>query len=138
MARVPEEVDGPVPGEVLADGSERRLRLLPERRDVEGEGLVKSPVAEVRLLQRDGVEHRPARVDVLAVPAGGPLDHLGRAVDRGDRSRRQPLADQETATPWPQPTSSRRSAGRTSSVSTAQTNRSEPCPPCPSNSISRP
>src|SRR5215210_7430375 len=31
----------------------------------------------------------------------------------------------ETATPWPQPTSSRRSAGRTSRVPTAQTNRSD-------------
>jgi hypothetical protein len=34
----------------------------------------------------------------------------------------------ETATPWPQPTSSRRSAGRTSRVSTAQTNRSDALP----------
>jgi hypothetical protein len=34
----------------------------------------------------------------------------------------------ETATPWPQPTSSRRSAGRTSKVSTAQTNRSDALP----------
>ena len=33
-------------------------------------------------------------IDVLAVPSRGHLDHLGRAVDRGDRSRRQPLADQ--------------------------------------------
>jgi len=37
----------------------------------------------------------------------------------------------ETATPWPQPTSSRRSAGRTSSVSTAQTNRSDALPAMP-------
>src|SRR5688572_32962745 len=28
VARVPEEVDSPIPGEVLADGTERRLRLL--------------------------------------------------------------------------------------------------------------
>src|SRR4029453_8867808 len=34
----------------------------------------------------------------------------------------------ETATPWPQPTSSRRSAARTSRVSTAQTNRSDALP----------
>src|SRR3954471_11280408 len=94
MARVPEEVDGPVPGEVLADGTERRLRLLPEGSDVEGEDLVEAPIAEVGLLQRDGLEHSPARVDVLAVPPRCHLDHLGRAVDRGDRSRRQPLAEQ--------------------------------------------
>ena len=37
----------------------------------------------------------------------------------------------ETATPWPQPTSSRRSAGRTSRVSTAQTNRSDALPATP-------
>src|SRR3954466_2091904 len=94
MARVPEEVDGPVPGEVLADGTERRLRLLPEGSDVEGEDLVEAPIAEVDVLQPDGLEHRPARVDVLAVPPRGHLDHLRRAVDRGDRSGRQPLADQ--------------------------------------------
>src|SRR6187200_1879053 len=79
---------------MLADGTERRLRLLPEGSDVEGEDLVEAPIAEVRVLQRDGLEHSPARVDVLAVPPRGHLDHLGRAVDRGDRSRRQPLADQ--------------------------------------------
>src|SRR3954471_22985088 len=94
VARVPEEVDGSIPGEVLADGTERRLRLLPEGSDVEGEDLVEAPIAELRVLQRDGLEHSPARVDVLAVPPCGHLDHLGRAVDRGDRSRRQPLADQ--------------------------------------------
>ncbi len=37
----------------------------------------------------------------------------------------------ETATPWSQPTSSRRSAGRTSRVSTAQTNRSDALPAMP-------
>src|SRR4051794_10170563 len=37
----------------------------------------------------------------------------------------------ETATPWPQPTSSRRSVGPTSSVSTAQTNRSDALPAMP-------
>src|SRR4051812_44787529 len=37
----------------------------------------------------------------------------------------------ETATPWPQPTSSRRSAGPTSRVSTAQTNRSDALPATP-------
>src|SRR5918995_7523325 len=37
----------------------------------------------------------------------------------------------ETATPWPHPTSSRRSPGRTSRVSTAQTNRSDALPAMP-------
>src|SRR3954449_9195510 len=99
MARVPEEVDGPIPGEVLADGTERRLRLLPEGSDVEGEDLVEAPIAQVRVLQRGGLERSPARVDVLAVPPLRHLDHLGRAVDRGDRSRRQPLADQRDRDP---------------------------------------
>src|SRR3954451_14888150 len=94
VARVPEEVDGSIPGEVLAYGAERRLRPVPEGSDVEGEDLVEAALAEVRVLQRDGLEHSPARVDVLAVPARGHRDHLGRAVDRGDRSRRQLLADQ--------------------------------------------
>src|SRR5206468_1296582 len=94
VARVPEDVDGPIPGEVLADGTERRIRLLPEGSDVEGEDLVEAPIAEVRVLQRDGLEHSPARIHVLAVPPRGHLDHFGRAVDRGDPSRRQPLADQ--------------------------------------------
>jgi hypothetical protein len=94
MARVPEDVDGPIPVEVPADCTERRLRLPPEGSDVEGEDIVEAAIAEVRVLQRDGLERSPARVDVLAVPPRGNLDHLGRAVDRGDRSRRQPLADQ--------------------------------------------
>src|SRR3954463_3400196 len=94
MARVPEDVDGPIPGEVLADGTKPRLRLLPKGSDVEGEDLVEASVAEVRVLQSDGLEHSPARIDVLAVPPRGHLDHLARAVDRGDRSGRQPLADQ--------------------------------------------
>jgi hypothetical protein len=41
VARVPEDVDGPIPREVLADGTERRLRLLPEGSDVEGKTLSK-------------------------------------------------------------------------------------------------
>ena len=84
----------PRPGRVLAYGTECGLRLLPEGSDVEGEDLVEAAIAEVGVLQRDGLEHSPARVDVLAVPPRGHLDHLGRAVDRGDRSRCQPLADQ--------------------------------------------
>jgi hypothetical protein len=62
VARVPEEVDGPVPGEVLADGTERRLRLLPEGSDVEGEDLVEAPIAEVRVLQRDGLRRSAGRI----------------------------------------------------------------------------
>ena len=94
VARVPEQVDGAIPGEVFAYGTQRRLRLLPEGSDVEGKDLVEAAIAEVRVLQRDGFEPSPARVDVLAIPARGHLDHLGRAVDRGDRSCRRPLADQ--------------------------------------------
>src|SRR5262245_20590848 len=94
MARVPEDVDSPTRAKGLADGAERHLRPLPEGSDVEGKDLVEAPIAEVRVLQRDGLEYSPARFDVLAVPPRGHLDHLGRAVDRGDRSRRQPLADQ--------------------------------------------
>src|SRR3954447_13630679 len=80
--------------EVLSDRADRRLWLQPEGSDVEGEDLVEAPIAEVRVLQRGGLEHSPARVDVLTVPPRGHLDHLGRAVDCGDSSRRQPLADQ--------------------------------------------
>ena len=90
----PRRCRGPHPGRGGRGRHQARLRLLPEGSDVEGEDLVIAPVAEVRVLQRDGLEHSPARVDVLAVPPRGHLDHLGRAVDRGDRSRRQPLADQ--------------------------------------------
>src|SRR5689334_18950932 len=67
VTRVPEDVDGRVPGEMLADGTGRLLRLLPERSGVEGEDLVEAPIAEVRVLQRDGLEHGPARVDVVAI-----------------------------------------------------------------------
>src|SRR3954451_2623459 len=94
VARVPEEVDGPIAGEVLTDGPQRLPPLLPEGSDVEGENLVEAPIAELRVLQRDGLEHSPARVDVLAVSPRGHRDHLGRAVDRGDRPRRQLLADE--------------------------------------------
>ncbi len=67
MARVPEEIEDTVPGEVLADGTERRLRLQPEGSDVEDEDLGEAPVAEVRVLQRGGLEHSAARVDVPEV-----------------------------------------------------------------------
>src|SRR4051812_22169044 len=40
----PRRCSGPIPGEVLADGTERRLRLLPEGGDVEGEDLVEAPI----------------------------------------------------------------------------------------------
>src|SRR4051812_49473383 len=95
---------------MLADGTESRLRLLPEGSDVEGEDLVEALIAEVRVLQRDGLEHSPARVDMLAIPPRGHLDHLGRAVDRGDRSRRQPLADQGGGDAWPPPASEQATA----------------------------
>ena len=78
----------------FADCTERSLGLQPEGSDVEGEDLVEAPIAQVRVLQRDGLEHSPARVDMLAISPRGHLDHLGRAVDRGDRSRRQPLTGQ--------------------------------------------
>ena len=61
VASVPEDVDRPVPGEMLADGTERRLRLQPERSDVEGEDLVEAPVAEVRVLKRGGPRARPCQ-----------------------------------------------------------------------------
>jgi hypothetical protein len=59
MARVPEDVDGPIPVEVPADCTERRLRLPPEGSDVEGEDIVEAAIAEVRVLQRDGLERSP-------------------------------------------------------------------------------
>ena len=83
MARIPEEVDGPVGGEVLADGTERLPRLLPEGSDVEGEDLVEAPIAEVGVLQRDGLQRSPARVDVLAVAAAWP----SRSSSASGRSR---------------------------------------------------
>ena len=131
MARVPEEVDGPVPGEVLADGTERRLGLLPEGRDVEGEDLVEAPIAEVGVLQRDGSS--------TALPASTCARFLRVAISiiLGERSIAVivPVVSlsqtRETATPWPQPTSSRRSAGRTSRASSAQTNRCDALPAMP-------
>jgi hypothetical protein len=81
-------------------------------------------LAEVRVFQRDGVDHGPARVDVLAVL------RVAISIILGERSIAVTVPvvslshTRETATPWPQPTSGRRSAGRTSRVSTAQTNRS--------------
>src|SRR5688572_5424629 len=107
------------------DDPQRLLRLKPEGRDVEGEDLVESVVPEVRLLERGRLQHGPASRDVLAIPTRGHLNHLLRAIDRGDPSAGQPLADQRYATPCPQPTSSTRSAGSSARVSTAHTNRSE-------------
>src|SRR3954451_19535938 len=76
------------------DDPQRLLRLKPEGRDVEGEDLVESLVPEVRILERGRLQHRPASRDVLAIPTRGHLDHLLRAIDRGDPSAGQPLADQ--------------------------------------------
>src|SRR5215217_3342586 len=67
---------------------------MPEGRDVEGEDLVESLVPEVRLLERGRLQHGPASRDVLAIPTRRHLNHLLRAIDRGDPSAGQPLADQ--------------------------------------------
>ncbi len=131
MARVPEEVDGPIPGEVLADGTERRLRLLPEGSDVEGEDLVEAAIVESA--------SSSATASSTALPASTCSRFLRVAISiiLGERSIAVivPVVSlsqtRETATPWPQPTSSRRSAGRTSRVSTAQTNRSDALPAMP-------
>src|ERR671939_800069 len=76
------------------DDPQRLLRLMPEGRDVEGEDLVESLVPEVRLLERGRLQHGPSCRDVLAIPTRSHLDHLLRAIDRGDPSAGQPLADQ--------------------------------------------
>jgi hypothetical protein len=55
--------------------------------------LSKSLVPEVRLLERGRLQHGPASRDVLAIPTRGHLNHLLRAIDRGDPSGGQPLAD---------------------------------------------
>ena len=131
MARVPEDVDDPIRGEVLADGTERRLRLLPEGSDVEGEDLVEAPIAEGRVLQRDGLERGPSASTCSR------FLRVAISIILGERSIAVivPVVSlsltRETATPWPQPTSNRRSAGRTSRASTAQTNRSDALPAMP-------
>src|SRR5688500_18874688 len=76
------------------DDPQRLLWLMPEGRDVEGEDLVESLVPEVRLLERGRLQNGPASRDVLAIPTRGHLNHLLRAIDRGDPSAGQPLADQ--------------------------------------------
>src|SRR5688500_15569809 len=76
------------------DDPQRLLWLMPEGRDVEGEDLVESLVPEVRLLERGRLQNGPASRDVLAIPTRGHLDHLLRAIDRGDPAAGQPFADQ--------------------------------------------
>src|SRR3954463_14657226 len=94
VASVPEEIERSIGGEMPPDDPQRLLRLKPEGHDVEGEDLVESLVPEVRLLERDRLQHGPASCDVLAIPTRGHLSHLLRAIDRGDPSAGQPLADQ--------------------------------------------
>ena len=128
VARVPEDVDGPIPGEVLADGTECRLRLLPEGSDVEGEDLVK------RRSPRSASSSAVASSTALPASTCSRFLRVAISIILGERSIAVivPVVSlsqiRETATPWPQPTSSRRSAGRTSRVSTAQTNRSDALP----------
>jgi hypothetical protein len=114
---------------MVADGTERRLRLLPEGSDVEGEDLVEAPRSA----------SSSAMASSTALPASTCSRFLRVAISiiLGERSIAVILPvvslsqTRETATPWPQPTSSRRSAGRTSRVSTAQTNRSDALPAMP-------
>src|SRR5262249_26524448 len=94
MASVPEEIDRSIAGEMPPDDPQRVLWLKPEGRDVEGEDLVESLVPEVRLLEPGRLQHRPASCDVLAIPTRCHLNHLLGAIDRGDPSAGQPLADQ--------------------------------------------
>ncbi len=73
------------------------------------------------------------RVGVAGLPPSRSLISIILA-DRSIAASRPPSSRSQTsdaATPWPQPTSSRRSAGRTSRVSTAQTNRSDALPAMP-------
>ena len=94
VASVPEEIDRSFGGEMRPDDLQRLLGLQPERCDVEGEDLVELLVPEVDMLDPGRLQRRPAFRDMLAIPARGHLDHLLRAIDRGDPSAGQPLADQ--------------------------------------------
>src|SRR5690606_30490202 len=53
-----------------------------------------TPVIVARLLERGRLQHSSASRDVLAIPPRGQIDHLLRAIYRGDPSAAQPLADQ--------------------------------------------
>ena len=135
VARVPEEVETAPSRRGAAYGTECGLRPPPRRSDVEGEDLVEAAIAEVGVLQRDGLEHSPARVDVLAVPPRVAISIiLGERSIAGDRSRRQPLADQGD----PDAVAAadlEQAVGRADLQGVDRPDEPMPCPPCLSNSI---
>jgi hypothetical protein len=81
VARVPEEVDGSIPGEALAEGTERRLRLLPEGSDVEGEDLVEAAIAECPPGRVVASSSSPSPCSLCCGPGG-----LALTAVRGGRS----------------------------------------------------
>ena len=131
VARVPEEVDGPIPGEVLADGTGAGSGCCQKGATLKAKTLSK------RRSPRSASSS--AMASSTALPASTCARFLRVAISIILRERSiaviVPVVSlsqtRETATPWPQPTSSRRSAGRTSRVSTAQTNRSDALPAIP-------
>ena len=107
--RLVDHMEGAAGGEVPPHDRDR-LGRAPERRNVHAEDLVEALVAEVSPLEGDGLEHRPA------VATCSSFRRVAIAIILAERSiavRRPPSSRSQTsvaATPWPQPTSSTRSA----------------------------
>ena len=138
VARVPEEVDGPIAGEVLADGTERRPRLLPEGSDVEGKDLVEAPIAEVGVLRR-WPRAQPCPRRRARGSSAWPSQSSWRAVDRGVIVPSS--ASRRLGKPQRRGRSRPRAGGRPDGPPGSRPPRRTapmPCPPRPSNSITRP
>jgi hypothetical protein len=83
VASVPEEIHRSIGGKLPPDDRQRRLRLKPERRDVEREDLLESLVLEVRLLERD----RPVAPPALARRGRDSYAPPSRSSSWSDRCR---------------------------------------------------
>src|SRR5918994_1603366 len=131
VARVPEDVDGP--------SRPRCSRTAPSAASgcCQKGATLKAKTLSKSRLPRSASSSAMASSTALPASTCSRFLRVAISIILGERSIAVivPVVSlsqtRETATPWPQPTSSRRSAGRTSRVSTAQTNRSDALPATP-------
>jgi hypothetical protein len=85
------------------DDIARTLGVAVKETHANREDLVEAAVSQVEVLEDRDEELGPAGLDVRRVSVGCGLNHLRRAVDRGEMSLLKPLANERRRDPVPAP-----------------------------------